>query len=500
MSMALANRGELVDPRVVFAPLAIAVWFTLVAWAVARLRVRNPHKRALIALMWTIWFAGFGLFIAALAQVRVRSLTDARIALPLWTLFAIGATRAITKAQRPLKPISQIANTGAVILVLLLPLSLIGGVHTSARDWQPGPMPETHMADTPQALPDIYYVVLDAYSGERSLRTEYGFDNRFFEDSLRALGFFVPRAARSNYASTFLALAAALNWEYLDTLHRIPPDAHDRTLAYRMIEDSRTARLLRSLGYRIIFFPTPYGATARNRLADQVIPPAPRTPPRLGTEFGVVWLNTTPVPATVQIWCAIAACNSGTMPFRPESPDFMLWKFRALAELRQQPGPKFVLAHLLVPHEPYMFSPTCGTKPLRWQPAVDGEDDRRMRGEYVEQVQCVNRQVLLLVSQLLADPGRTPIIMLQADHGNARFPFGRPPPIDQISRAQLQERTDVFAAYRIPGDMHAFSDTIGPVNAVRLMLRTQFGVALPQLEERTYYSPWKDPYRFTRVR
>ncbi len=48
--------------------------------------------------------------------------------------------------------------------------------------------------------------------------------------------------------------------------------------------------------------------------------------------------------------------------------------------------------------------------------------------------------------------------------------------------------------------MHAFSDPIGPVNVVRPMLGTQFGVALPQVEERTYYSPCEDPYGFTRVR
>ena len=137
-------------------------------------------------------------------------------------------------------------------------------------------MPKINLADSSKPLPDIYYVVLDAYSGERSLRTEYGFDNRPFEDSLRALGFFVPRAARSNYATTFLALAAALNWEYLDALERFPPDARDRTTAYRMIEDSRTARLLHNLGYRTVFFPTPYGATARNRVADQIVPQHPQ--------------------------------------------------------------------------------------------------------------------------------------------------------------------------------------------------------------------------------
>ena len=51
-----------------------------------------------------------------------------------------------------------------------------------------------------------------------------------------------------------------------------------------------------------------------------------------------------------------------------------------------------------------------------------------------------------------------------------------------------------------PAPVVSLRFSIGPVNAVRLMLRTQFGVALPELEERTYYSPWEDPYRFTRLR
>ena len=188
------------------------------------------------------------------------------------------------------------------------------------------------------------------------------------------------------------------------------------------------------------------------------------------------------------------------MPFRPESPAFLLWKFRALAELKKEPGPKFVFAHLLVPHEPYMFTPTCAAKPLRWRPAVAEEDDRRMRREYVEQVQCVNSQVLSLVRELLADSAYSPIIMLQADHGNARFPFGRPPPIEKITTAQLQERTNVFAAYRMARASREFSDSIGPVNAVRLMLRTSLEWPCQSSRNAHTTRPGKTRYRFARLR
>ena len=64
---------------------------------------------------------------------------------------------------------------------------------------------------------------------------------------------------------------------------------------------------------------------------------------------------------------------------------------------------------------------------MEWREEASREEDREMRAAYVEQVRCVNRQVLLLVDRLLQDSARPPIILIQADHGNQRFPFGRPP-------------------------------------------------------------------------
>jgi hypothetical protein len=78
--------------------------------------------------------------------------------------------------------------------------------------------------------------------------------------------------------------------------------------------------------------------------------------------------------------------------------------------------------------------------------------------------------------------------------------FGRPPAITEISKEQLTERTDIFAAYYLPegGDAELY-DSISPVNVFPTVLRHYFRVTLPRLEDRSYYSAWASPYRFTRL-
>jgi hypothetical protein len=293
-----------------------------------------------------------------------------------------------------------------------------------------------------------------------------------------------------------------LNWQYLDWIPNIlGKGSTDRTLPYRMIEDSRTVRLLKSLGYRIVFFPTAYRATSSIMNADELVPSGARGQPKVRSEFLAVWMRLTILPSLLDLGCRISRCNSDTMPFAPESPDLILWKFNRLAGLATtSPGPKFVFAHLLVPHEPFVFEANCAPKPLHWSARVDPADDPGLHRAYVEQVRCVNLQLEGFIRHVQERSRRPPVIILQADHGNGRFPFGRPPDLGDIRRDQLIERTDVFAAYYLPGSHAALYDSITPINVLPTVLRSYFRASIPPLEDHTYYSSWGQPYRFKQLR
>jgi hypothetical protein len=500
LSLAVGNRGENIRPSDLVIPTAICLWVALVVWLATRLVSTDRHRRGLITLGFVTWFSNYGLFTSALMALGpLSTFAPDQYALPLSFVLLLLVSWLVLKLKADLSRTTRFLNTVALLLLLFLPVTYLSASRAPASTWDPRvPDPPS----TTDQLPDIYYIVLDAYTGSKSLADIYSFDNSGFEAELRARGFYVPRDSRSNYVTTFLALAAALNWQYLDWIPELlGVGSKDRSLPYRMIEDSRTTRFLQSLGYRVVFFPTAYGATAQNRFADQIIPGGGAGQPEVHTEFQSVWLTSTALRPALQLGCLIAGCPSNPFPFRPEPPELILWKFAQLAELpKSAPGPKFVLAHLLVPHEPYVFNGDCSTKPLYWPAEIQRSDDQRMRVSYVEQIRCVNRQVLDLVERLLRDSARPPVVLLQADHGNGRFPYGRPPPLESITAEQLRDRTHVFAAYHLPGVRAQLYDSISPVNVIPIVLRAYFGAPVPRLEDKAYYSSWQRPYDFTRIR
>jgi hypothetical protein len=499
LSLAVSNRQENVRPSDVLLPLGICLWLVAVTWIATVFATRDRHRRGLVALAVTAWFAGFGSFAGLVrATTPISGLAQDHYLLPVTLVVLVLACWGILRWRRDLAGVSRYLNWVSLLLLLFLPITYLGSSPRPAAAWQPAPLPDLGSGSKPVNRPDIYYVVLDAYTGATSLQATYGFDNVRFETSLRARGFYVPKRSRANYAATFLALAAALNWEYLDWLpERLGSRSRDRSIPYHMIEDNRTARLLKSIGYRVVFFPTAYRATARSSQADEVIPSGGAGQPPVHREFLAVWSATTALRPFLQLGCRIHRCEQ--LPFQPESPELILWKFAQLAELpTASPSPKFVFAHLLVPHEPYVFRPDCSSKPVSWGAPIDLHSDSLRQG-YVEQLQCVNRQLLALVDRLLETSRRPPVIILQADHGNGRFPFGRPPALDDITEEQLTDRTDVFAAYYMPGVSPELYDSITPINVIPSMLRAYFGASIPRLEDRSYYSSWREPYRFTRV-
>ena len=104
---------------------------------------------------------------------------------------------------------------------------------------------------------DIYLIVLDEYANSAVMRERLGFDNRPFEDSLRALGFYLPTLVRSNYAHTLLSLPSMLNTAHLTRLEReVGPHTKHPALPNYILRHSRVASYLEARGYRYVFFPS----------------------------------------------------------------------------------------------------------------------------------------------------------------------------------------------------------------------------------------------------
>jgi len=485
-------------------PLEISLAIAAIGFVVGILLTRERHAGGLIALAVVLWFSWYTYIVGFLAhQPWLQPLSTPRYAVPLIAaLFIAMAYAAGRRLRERIGDASRYLNRFALILLLIPAVSLLGGWGRMAE--QPDRPRARELESMPARLPvaaggsrpDVYLIVLDEYTGSRSLAKNYGYDNRSFEDSLEQLGFFVPESPRSNYVHTHLALASLLNWHLLGGRPAdIKVDQGALRIDYEAIEDNRTAKYLHALGYRFFFFPSAYRATAKNRHADVQLP----DPVRLTSEFESVWYRNTLAMTARRWWCNALDCDP-VSSYKPPPAELIEWKFDELGKLPDSAGPFFAFAHLVTPHWPYIFEADCSHREPYRPPNDSGANELPMKRAYVAQIQCVNRKVLKLARTLIADSKTPPIIIIQADHGHGRL--GRLfPSLDSAGTERAAERIDPFAAYYLPGHPPGVVyDSITPVNVLPRIFNHYFDAGIPRQPDATFWSTWDEPFKFTRMR
>jgi hypothetical protein len=336
--------------------------------------------------------------------------------------------------------------------------------------------------------PDIYLIVLDEYANSGVLKEVFDFDNRMFEDSLRHLGFTIPRLVRSNYVHTLLSIPSLLNFSHLTRLTgELGASETDPTLPDYLVENNRTAAFLRERGYRFLFFPSQWWiSTAHNRNADWEF--HPWTGINLAREATRSDLRRFLVRSTLLDFVARGNHTWDADHVR-----------RTLAELEQVPErqePTFAFAHVLNPHGPYVFAPDCQS--LDGKSAGNSSSPREH--PYVGQIQCLNRLVLHLVTSLLQGSPEPPIILLQGDHGSNLLRYSSAKSASAVSPAQARERFGAFGAYYLPsGGGRLFADTVTVVNVFRKVLNHYFDAGIPPAPDELYMSLEHTPYNFVQV-
>jgi hypothetical protein len=478
LTLASANLTALRGWWDLAAPATISVGFCTLSWAAAFLLTRSAPKASLLALLWVIAFSVFGYVVEALRPSG--ALTYARGESGLGFLFVVaslGPSLTIGRTSRNLESVSRYLTLVSVVLVGYTTWQVSRGMDDPAEALLPLLLPPTRADAKPvEDPPDIYLIVLDKYSRSDVLSRHFGFDNSTFETFLRSRGFLIPRRARANYPRTRLALASMLNLDYLQKL-----PSTDRL--DDLIDQNRMAAFLKRHGYRFVFFPTPFKFTSHNRQADVELPPSRE----VAGEFRASWERTTLLPELVRGGCALLGCTPGRLRLTPETADLMDWKFERLGDLPGGRQPIFVLAHLVLPHEPFLYRADCTHREPYWPANAGMVGDQEADRGYLDQISCTNRKLERLIGSLLARSRRTPIVLLQADHGHGRI--GRLPELKYVDQYRLEERLAVFSAYLLPGVADtAISDSISPVNVMRFVLRHYLDANLPPVEDTSYWS------------
>ena len=453
-----------VIPEMVLVPALVAAAAAAVLLLVLRILLKNTVKAAVISSACIVWFLSYEFFVDSFDKLIHARSSDESGATFLYLLAWFSSIFALSRIR------SYSPEINTVLTVVSSALVLLNAVPYAAYQYQMTPI-YNYIAEAPAqedasaklqakaGLPDIYYIILDGMGRSDVFKRGYRYDNTPFIDSLKQRGFFVGSRSRANYAWTALSLGSSLNMEYLNGILSKFDGKIDGECLERMVQFSRVERLLKTMGYRYVYCGS----------LTEVMPSADvNIDTGWATWFGLMVLENTAVNILPERWDPVAAAVRQKRT----------WLFRNAEKVASIPGPKFVFAHVLLPHNPYLFHKDGSPLFHRHFSHVTDWEDRR---QYIDQAQFVENQISMVVDTLLKDKRQQPIIILQGDHGPLCGAVK-----GEDAPSYLNERMPILNAYFLPGGgREALYDGISPVNSFRVIFNYYFGGNFPLLADKS---------------
>ncbi|MGE5457286.1 MAG: hypothetical protein ACM3RX_02920 [Methanococcaceae archaeon] len=298
--------------------------------------------------------------------------------------------------------------------------------------------------------PNIYYIILDSYTGNNSLKKYWNFDNSEFINYLKSKGFYVANS-NSNYNYTPYSLSSSLNMSYLDLDNNREKSKKNFNDLLNLINNCRAVKFIKNNGYRFInysFFDVSNQSKSyrdhflfQDRFFSRSI-------------FTMLFSGITDIR------------DQDELKSLPKDNLTVLNKVKNLT--LDSNKRYFVYAHLLLPHFPYFFDHNGKLTPFI--DAYSTGDQQR----YLEQLRFTNKLITDCIETILRNSKSKPIIIIQGDHG---FRFLQ-------NKDQLAESFSILNAYLFPdNDYSSLYDSISPVNTFRVMLNKYFGTKLNLLND-----------------
>ncbi|MCL4353544.1 LTA synthase family protein [Patescibacteria group bacterium] len=326
-------------------------------------------------------------------------------------------------------------------------------------------------------LPDIYFIEPEDDAAPRIFRKYLNYDESDFMNYLNNDGFYVVRGARSNYPKTFLSLASMLNMEYLDYLSKYK-NSSDFTVVNPLIEDNNVMRFLKQYGYKYYQMGSWWGPTQYNPAADDNF--TIEDEGRLSIDSFLYNLaDSTALSPYLGKVVPVSAIGDSDDDDRAR----LVYQFNKLPQIVGIPGPKFVFAHIIAPHGPYVFGKNC-------EYVDESMTSKNPESEnYVNQTICINQKLESAISTIISRSKKPPVIIVLTDEGIPYLNTNLNPADDwkNAPDSVIQEKFPILAALYLPGvSTESLNPNMTPVNIFRSVLDLYFNAGLPQLPDKNY--------------
>lgn len=412
----LAYNIRQIQFHAVVRPLALCLVLTAPFFLVLKW-VMNDAERGASACLWCqVLFFSFG---HAGLSLRTAGWPVSNFVLGgVYLLAGVGGLWLLRRARFSFGRLNRVFNLMTIGL-LVFPLGEIGVYyHGRAANHSATPVVSAGQEAPPvQNRPDIYLLVLDSYSRADVLASEFGFDNRDFIGQLQDMGFYVASCSRSNYNDTLHSMASMLNMTYYEGAAVRFAENEDWLTAY--LNQNEVRKQLKGRGYNMVTFESEYRMLNWSDVDWNFAPTPAALLTRRMDPFEAMFIKSTALSPLLNV----AFRHNSAVNQQIENPYSdhyrrQLYILDKLEHTTSLAGPKFVYAHLILPHRPLVFDAQGNLRSdTRFYQNGDPINQRLFKQGYVEQVEFANERMAAIVREILSSSKQPPIIIVMGDHG-----------------------------------------------------------------------------------
>ena len=464
----------------IFIPVIISLLIVIIPW-IFLVRFIGERKSAVIISLVIFLVMIFAFLRSELIYhdiVEIRFIATNIILIPIFSLIGIFSIFYIRRKIFS-SNISSILNVISITVISLIILQV--GIFYMDNDLSFQESQKLldvsifEASDTIQK-PDVYFLLLDAYSGDITLKNDFGFDNFEFYEQLTEREFLVQKDSLSNYPNTALSMPSIMNMNYLDFLPKLQgEESKDLRLTQQLWKENKVMQVFHANEYQIYSFHGRSGSSS-DMVSENFCK----------YEFG---LNPELMEVLINKYLPISLVR--TKFLETQHYNIITCALDTMINFEKKTDePIYVHMHISFPHQPLVFD-SDGNKVD--EPIAADRFDSELKDAYLQQLIFANKKTIEIVDSI-KQKNSDAIIIVMSDHGG-RFGVNWDDPSEIDYFRALSNLNAVY----FPGKDSYFPTDISSVNIFRILFNLYFEADYEILEEKQiWYVPDK-PFKQTDI-
>ena len=323
-------------------------------------------------------------------------------------------------------------------------------------------------ADESIQKPDVYFLLLDAYAGDITLKNDFGYDNSEFYEQLEERGFFIQKNSLSNYPFTELSMPSIMNMNYLDFITKLQGnESRDMRLSQKIVEDNKVMEIFHENGYQI------YSLEGQSGLSGAETEYLCKTDFNINSRmmqvlvYQYISISSLRVHISENQWYETVLCGLNTMIEFEKKVD----------------EPIYMHMHVYFPHRPFVFD----SEGNQIHDSVsENRFDNELKDAYLQQIIFANKKTIEIIDSI-QQKNHDAVIIILSDHGS-RFGVNWEEPSEMDYFRALNNLNAVY----FPGKESYLPLNIATVNVFRVFFNLYFEADYEILDDRQmWYIPNK---------